>query len=205
MSADRRAALDAAIAALVSGRVVGVPTDTVYGLAADPEHPEATRALFALKGRPERVELPVLVADVAQAQAVAELGPGVRRLAQRFWPGALTIVVPRRGSEHWSIGGDGRSVGLRCPAHEIPRALCAAVGPLATTSANRHGEPPLTTAASVRAVFGDLLGVVLDGGTCAGSPSTVVDLTGETARCLRQGALAWEDVVTALSGDASRP
>ena len=138
------------------------------------------------------------MADIAQADAFAVFSAPARRLAERFWPGALTVVVGRRPGLDWSLGGDGRSVGVRCPAHELARRLCAAVGPLATTSANRHGAPALTSAASVRAVFGERLGAVVDGGVCEGAPSTVVDCTVEPARCLRPGALAWDEVAALL-------
>src|ERR1700691_4943044 len=142
--------VDDAVVALSRGAVVGIPTDTVYGLAGDPRHRTATDDLFALKHRPTTVELPVLVADVAQADAVAGpdgLSPLARRLADRFWPGSLNIVGGRRPGIDWEIGGDGSSIGLRCPAHPIALRLCQRVGPLATTSANRHGESPITTAA----------------------------------------------------------
>jgi L-threonylcarbamoyladenylate synthase len=191
-------ALDEAAAALAAGEVVGIPTDTVYGLAVDPSRRGAVDALFALKGRPGSVEIPVLVADVVQADAIAVLEGPARRLVQRCWPGALTVVVARRAGVDWPLGGDGTSIGVRCPAHPLVRSLCAAVGPLAVTSANLHGEPPLHDAGSVHGAFGDVLGAVVDGGTCAGRPSTVVDLRVEPARCLRQGALAWGEIVAAL-------
>jgi tRNA threonylcarbamoyl adenosine modification protein (Sua5/YciO/YrdC/YwlC family) len=189
--------LAAAVAALKAGAVVAVPTDTVYGLAVDPRRQGATDLLFALKLRPTTLELPVLVADVAQAEALA--GPDglpspARRLADRFWPGSLTIVVARRAGLDWELGGDGRTIGLRCPAHPLVRLLCRQVGPLATTSANRHGQPPLTTAAAVTREFGDALRMVVDGGECDATPSTVVDATTAALRCLRDGAVPWRDV-----------
>ncbi len=190
----------AAVDALRAGQVVGVPTDTVYGVAVDPARPGATDALFAVKERPRSVSLPVLVAGLDQAVAVAADGAlapttAARRLADALWPGGLTLVVARRPGLGWDLGGDDdRTVGLRCPDQAIIHRLCAAVGPLATTSANRHGQPPLTTAAAVAAAFGDHLAVVVDGGTCDGVPSTVVDCTGPTLRCLRQGTVPWETV-----------
>lgn len=199
MSAPRSGAPDvlaAAADALRHGRIVGIPTDTVYGLAADPTRPGATAALFAAKGRPAQLELPVLVADLAQAEALAGpegMAPVARRLAGAFWPGALTLVVTRRRGLDWELGGDGATIGLRCPAHDLVRSLCSEVGPLATTSANRHGEPPLTTARALVAEFGPDMAVV-DGGRCDSLPSTVVDLTAATPRCLRQGAVPFLDV-----------
>ena len=198
-AADEREA--AAGAALEAGSVVAIPTDTVYGVAVDPERPGATDRLFALKHRPAHLELPVLVADLTQADALAGphgLSALALRLADRFWPGSLTIVVWRRAGVDWDLGGNRETIGLRCPDHALVRRLCRSVGPLATTSANRHGEPPLTTAAAVAAAFGDGLALVLDGGTCAGAPSSVVDLTGDEPRCLREGAVAWSVIEGAL-------
>jgi tRNA threonylcarbamoyl adenosine modification protein (Sua5/YciO/YrdC/YwlC family) len=177
--------------------VVAIPTDTVYGLAVDPRRPGSTGAVFALKHRPVTLVLPVLVAGVAQADALAGsdgLSPVARRVVDRFWPGSLTIVVARRVGLDWDLGGDGTTIGLRCPAHPVTRRLCERVGPLATTSANRHGEPPITSAAALAEEFGDAVAVVVDGGVCDGMPSTVVDLSGETLLCIREGAVAWSDV-----------
>jgi L-threonylcarbamoyladenylate synthase len=198
---DAFAALDlsAAVAALRAGAVVAIPTDTVYGLAVDPRWPGATDAVFALKQRPASLELPVLVGDIETADTLADvdgLPVAARRLADRFWPGPLTVVVARRAGLDWELGGDGSTVGLRCPAHVVARRLCSLVGPLATTSANRHGRPPLTTAAAVAREFGAEV-LVVDGGTCDGMPSTVVDTTGDALRCLRAGAVTWDDVLTA--------
>jgi tRNA threonylcarbamoyl adenosine modification protein (Sua5/YciO/YrdC/YwlC family) len=120
-------------------------------------------------------------------------------LMERFWPGALTIVVPRRPDLAADLGDDEATVGVRCPDHPVPRTLCAEVGPLATTSANRHGQPTSQTAEEVVAVFGDEVPVVLDGGPCRGSPSTVVDCTGIEPRLLREGRIPWADVLAALT------
>lgn len=198
---DEGHGLEAVIATLRSGAVVAVPTDTVYGLAVDPSVPGATDALFALKARPAGLALPVLVADVAQAGDLA--GPAglssvARLLGSRFWPGALTVVTVRRPGIGWDLGGDPGTIGLRCPAHDGVRELCRIVGPLATSSANRHGQAPLVTADGVRAVFGDEV-PVLDGGRCDGRPSTVVDTTADPPHLLRQGAVVWDDVLGALS------
>jgi tRNA threonylcarbamoyl adenosine modification protein (Sua5/YciO/YrdC/YwlC family) len=191
-------AADAA-AALRQGRVVAVPTDTVYGLAVDPSLPGATAALYALKGRPEARALPVLVAGADRARALAApeaWTPALERLAGRWWPGALTVVVARRAGLDWDLGGDAATIGLRVPTEPVS-GLCETLGALATTSANRHGEPPMTTAREVVAGFGEEL-PVLDGGRCDAPPSTVVDLTGTTPSCLRRGAVAWEDIVELL-------
>ncbi len=190
-------AFEAAVTALETGSIVAIPTDTVYGLAVDPRLPGATDRLFALKLRPSTLELPVLVADLEQAEGLAGphgLPAPARRLVDRFWPGSLTIVVARRAGLDWQLGGDGRTIGLRCPAHRVVLALCRRVGPLATTSANRHGRPPITTAVGLTDEFGDALAVVVDGGVCDGMPSTVIDATGDTLRCIRNGAVPWSEV-----------
>jgi len=190
------AALAAAAAALSQGRVVAIPTDTVYGLAVDPTRPGAAEALFLLKGRPRHVDLPVLVADREQALGLAIAVPAVAlALMTRFWPGPLTIVLPRRPDLVLDLGEDEATIGVRCPDHPVPRALCAMAGPLATTSANRHGEPTLTSALAVVEAFGDDVPVALDGGDCAGDPSTVVDCTGQQARILREGRIRSADVL----------
>jgi tRNA threonylcarbamoyl adenosine modification protein (Sua5/YciO/YrdC/YwlC family) len=177
---------------LRAGNVVALPTDTVYGLAADASRPEAVELLFELKRRPRDVHIPELVADVDQARLVAVIAaPYVERLLARFWPGALTVVLDR-------VDGAG-TVGVRCPDAAVVRSLCGQVGPLATTSANVHGSPPLTTAASVIETFGDSLAVV-DGGVLAGLPSTVVDCTdGSGPVLLRAGAIDFTDILAAAS------
>ena len=182
-------ALDRAAAELANGRVVALPTDTVYGVAVDPVRPGALAALAEAKGRPVDMAVAVLVADVAQADAVAVLGPRARRLAERFWPGGLTLVVDRRPSFGWHLGGDPTSIGLRWPDHPVPTALAARVGPLATTSANRHGRPPLESAGEVEAELGASVAFVVDGGRCAGLASTVVDCRGDEVRVLRAGRI----------------
>jgi tRNA threonylcarbamoyl adenosine modification protein (Sua5/YciO/YrdC/YwlC family) len=135
------AAIEQAAKALAAGDIVGVPTDTVYGLAADPFHTGASDRLFALKRRPRAVELPILVADEDQALALTVAVPATaRRLLDRYWPGALTLILPRREDLNADLGEDDATIGIRCPAHPVPIALCQAVGPMATTSANRHGD-----------------------------------------------------------------
>lgn len=184
-----------AVRALAQGLPIGIPTDTVYGLAVDPFRAGAADRIFAAKRRPRDVSLPLLVSGVEQALSVSTAVPArALELMARYWPGPLTIVIPARPGLGADLGDDDVTVGVRAPDHPVPLALCAAVGPLATTSANRHGEPPMTTAAEVDAAFGDALGVVLDGGLCAGSPSTVVDCTGEELKLLREGRIPWAEL-----------
>ena len=192
-----------AVATLRAGGVVAIPTDTVYGLAVDPSVPGATDDLFAFKSRPQALDLPVLVGTIEQAEALAGpagLPPVARCLAGVFWPGALTIVVPRRRGLDWVLGAHAGTIGLRVPDHPVARALCDEVGALATTSANVHGEEPCTDANAVRRAFGPGV-VVVDDGVCTGSPSTVVDVVDGTPRCLREGAVPWAEVVAALGID----
>lgn len=194
-------AIKAAAAALAGGDIVGIPTDTVYGLAADPWHSGAADRLFLLKGRPRNVELPVLVASEKQALELATCVPSsARRLMEKFWPGALTIVLPRRPDIEADLGDEDATIGVRCPAHPVPRSLCEMAGPLATTSANRHGEPPFTTAAALAEMLPGVE-LVLDAGPCDGQPSTVVDSTGDIPKLLRAGAVTWEQIL-AVAGVA---
>jgi L-threonylcarbamoyladenylate synthase len=191
------AAIAAAAAALRDGDIVGVPTDTVYGLAADPWHSGAADRLFRLKGRPRSVELPVFVADTEQALRLTTSVPrSALQLMQVFWPGPLTIVLPRRSEVDADLGEEDGTIGVRCPGHPVPLALCEAFGPFATTSANRHGAPPATTAAELVEHL-PAVDLVLDAGPCQGEPSTVVDATGETLKLLRSGRLEWSRILEA--------
>lgn len=188
--------------ALVDGEVVGIPTDTVYGLAARASDGRAVERIFDLKGRPPHLALPVLVSGLPQAEEV--LGgrdPGLARLASVFWPGALTVVAASRGPLGADLGGDDSSVGLRCPHDEAVRDICTRVGPLAATSANRHGEAPITAAAQFTRTFGDQVRAVLDGGVRDGAPSSVVSVTGGKLRLLRDGPIAWSEIVRVMGWD----
>jgi len=197
--------LSAAAYALRSGRVVAIPTDTVYGLAVDPRCVGATNALFVLKERPHSLTLPVLVADYESARALSGpsgFGRVATRIARKLWPGAVTLVVERAPGLGWDLGDDDSSIGLRCPDHTFARELCRRVGALATTSANRHGRAPLTTAEQVHREFGDTA-MVVNGGELSGHSSTVVDVRGRDPVCLRRGAVSWEEILAAADGDDS--
>lgn len=184
-----------ALDALRRGEVVGIPTDTVYGLAVIPSLPGAVDGLFIAKGRPASVPVAVLVSDADAAQALSEATlPGA--LIDRHWPGPLTLVVRRRADVDWELGGDPTTIGVRCPDHTLVRELSASVGPLATTSANLHGRPSPTSASGVAdEMLGAPVALVLDGGECAGAPSTVVDVTAESPVVLREGALRERDLL----------
>ncbi len=188
-----------AVKALSGGDIIGLPTDTVYGLAADPFHTGASDRLFRLKGRPRSVELPVLVGSEAQALGLCTAVPSsARRLMRRYWPGPLTLVLPRRPDLEADLGEEDATIGIRCPAHPVPLAVCEQIGPIATTSANRHKEPALTTAKDVSESLGAELALVLDAGLCDGLPSTVVDCTGESPKVLREGRLSSTEIAAAL-------
>jgi L-threonylcarbamoyladenylate synthase len=194
--------LSVAIAALAAGAVIAVPTDTVYGLAACLT-PAGVESLFTLKGRPAELALPVIVGSIEEARTIASAWPkSAEALAGRFWPGALTLVVPAPPAIASLVGGAGDSVGLRWPGHRVLKALCAALGPLAVTSANRHGAPPATSVHELVASFASPPAPVLavDGGLCGGAASTVVDCTTEPARCLRDGGVRWDAIDAVLAG-----
>jgi len=180
--------VDAVVRVLEAGGAVVLPTDTVYGLAALPGHEDR---LYELKDRPESVPIAVLVADLEQAARIGRLDARARRLAEAFWPGPLTVVVDR-------VDGAG-TVGLRCPDHDLVRAVAARVGPLPTTSANRHGVPTPSVAAEAAASLAGEADLVVDGGPCGAVASTVVDLTGDEPQVLREGAVPSEAVLAALA------
>ena len=176
------------IDALRAGEVVVVPTDTVYGIAALPTIEGATAGLFAAKGRAADVPVAVLCHDADQALALAEsVSPAAADLAARHWPGPLTLVLARRAGLGWALGEPAATIGLRCPDHDLIRAITAEVGPIAVTSANRHGVPTPPTAADAAEQLVLAPAVVVDGGVLDNPPSTVVDATGADLRVLRQG------------------
>jgi L-threonylcarbamoyladenylate synthase len=183
--------LEDAVRATTRGELVVFPTDTVYGLGTRPDDAAATGRVFTAKRRPRDLELPVLVASLDQARGVGVFDERAERLAGAFWPGALTLIVPRaEAALGWDLGEEPATVGVRMPHHVLALALLAGAGPLAVTSANRSGEPtPLDCDGLVR-TFGDLVAVYL----CqpeppAGSPSTVLDLTGAEPCVLREGSV----------------
>jgi L-threonylcarbamoyladenylate synthase len=184
--------VDRAADILRAGGLVMIPTDTVYGIAAAPAVPGATQRLFDVKGRGRDVPIAVLVADAAQAWSVARIPvpEAALRLAERFWPGALTLVVERDPGWPADLGDDGGTVGLRCPDHDFVRALCREVGPLATSSANRHGSPT--------SPYGDPglpVGLVVPDGPHSGPASTVIDCTVDPPRVIRDGAIPRREIL----------
>jgi L-threonylcarbamoyladenylate synthase len=185
-----------AVEAVRAGGLIVVPTDTVYGIGCAPSDPDAIDRLFEAKRRPRRLVLPVLVADAAAAERLAWMDDRARRLAERFWPGAVTLVLPRsEESDSWPLGEERDTIGLRVPASETALELLRAAGPLAVTSANLSGAPTPATCEEVRAVFAADVAVYLCADEqIAGRASTVVDVA--SGSILREGDLA--EAVAAL-------
>lgn len=198
--------LDRAVAALRSGEVIGLPTDTVYGLAAAIDQPQALARLYTLKGRPQDKAIPILLGQPQDIERVAsQVPPAAARLAEAFWPGALTFVVPARDElpdEVTSTDGDGvRTVAVRVPDQWFAREIItAAGGSLAVTSANRSGEPPCVTAAEVALLGETAPDLVIDGGPAPRAmPSTIVTFVGHRALVLRAGGIAEDRIHNALA------
>ena len=189
--------IDVAIRTLKDGGVVAIPTDTLYGLAACAFDERAVARVFRLKGRHTRVSLPLLVADVEDIRRWAADIPDLAwALGKRFWPGALTLVLRKADTIPDIVCGGKGTIALRVPDHPVPRTITRELGaPITGTSANRSGKPGLCTAIAVLDEFGDEVDLVVDGGeTSAGLPSTVLDLSGEEPRILREGAVAKRDI-----------
>jgi len=182
-----------AVAALRAGEVIGLPTETVYGLAADAMNPAAVARIFALKGRPLDHPLIVHIAGIEQLPRFArEIPNSARQLAAAFWPGPLTLILRRQADVPDAVTGDQDTVGLRAPAHPLAQqVLRAFAGGLAAPSANRFGRISATRAEHVREEFGAQLPLLLDGGPCRiGIESSIVDLSAQTPRILRPGAIS---------------
>ena len=189
--------LDRVVAALQEGQIVLLPTDTVYGLAVMATNSAAVAAVFALKQRPVDTSVAVLVADIAQAASYVDLGADGNALAERFWPGALTIVANRIDNGAVAAGTDS-TLGVRCPDDDFIRSVAAAVGPLAASSANLHGQPTLELCSEVAELF-DTVQIVVDGGPRQGSASTVVSIVDGAPVLLRQGPISMANINAALS------
>lgn len=188
---ERARGLEAAESVLRSGELVVLPTDTVYGVAADAFDPAAVRRLLRAKGRGRDKPPPVLVAAVTTLDALATSVPSfAREMAQELWPGPLTLVCRQQPSLTWDLGDSRRTVALRMPDCDLALELIRATGPLAVTSANRTGMPAATSVVEAREMLGDAVSVYLDGGRLSSAtPSTILDVTGLTPRVLREGAL----------------
>jgi L-threonylcarbamoyladenylate synthase len=177
---------------LRSGGLVAMPTDTVYGVGVALDAEDGLAKLFAAKDRPLDRAIVLLVADLEQAASVGMLSPAARVLAERFWPGGLTLVLAQAPGARLPVvlTAGTATIGVRLPAHDCPRALARELGPLPVTSANLSGRPDAQDADGVMAQLGDRVDLILDGGRARGGvPSTVVDCSGELPRVLRAGAI----------------
>jgi len=193
-----------AVDCLRRGGLVAYPTDTLYGLGAAAGDDRAVRRLFQAKNRSLGNPLPILVASVDTAQEIAQMEPSLAlRLASHFWPGGLALVLPRSPGFHSLALAGGDTVAVRVPNHRVPLALIRELGqPLTGTSANISGRPPPLTAAEVVEQLGESVDIIIDGGRCPGGiESTVIDLTGESPRLLREGAISRAELESVIGSE----
>jgi L-threonylcarbamoyladenylate synthase len=197
---DREAAIDAAAAAIRQGRLIVLPTDTVYGIAADAFSPDAVQSLLAAKGRGREMPPPVLVSAATTLDALAVGIPSyARALVEEFWPGALTIVCRQQSSLQWDLGETRGTVAVRMPDDEVTLAVLERTGPLAVSSANLSGRPAARDADEAEAMLGERVEVIVDAGTTLGAEaSTIVDCTGSEGRILRRGAISLDELNAVL-------
>ena len=181
-----------AVEALKNGELVITPTESVYGLVADPSRPEAIEKIFQTKKRPHSQALSIHIADPEEVTQWAEnIDSEAKKLIEQYWPGPLTIILPKASHVPDSITGGQNTVGLRCPDHPIAQALIRGVGHgLIMTSANISGEPSPTTAEEARAQLGEQVKIILDDGPCKhGIASTIIDATVQPMKIIRQGTV----------------
>jgi L-threonylcarbamoyladenylate synthase len=208
--ADRDRGIAAAIEAVKNGELVVLPTDTVYGIGADAFTPYAVKALLEAKGRGRQMPPPVLVGSRHTLDGLVFMLPkAARELADAFWPGALTIVVEHAPSLQWDLGDTGGTVAVRMPLHPVALEVLRETGPMAVSSANKTGQPAAVTAAEAQEQLGYAVRVYLEAGECPEPvPSTIVDLTGDVPKVLRDGAVPLEklrDVVPDIIGPGQEP
>lgn len=204
---SREAALTAATDAVRDGKLIVLPTDTVYGIGADAFTPDAVNALLDAKGRGRDVPPPVLVGDHAVLLALATDVPDyVEQLAEEFWPGPLTIILTAQPSLTWDLGETRGTVALRMPDDEIALALLRRTGPLAVSSANRSGKPAALTVLDAATQLGDSVEEYLDGGAAKiGTSSTILDATVEPAEIVREGSLSKEEIIAKVGDIFAAP
>jgi tRNA threonylcarbamoyl adenosine modification protein (Sua5/YciO/YrdC/YwlC family) len=198
--AQRTAGIEAAVSAVKGGRLVVLPTDTVYGVGADAFDPSAVASLLAAKGRGRDMPVPVLVGSWQTIDGLAFAVPdAARELIHAFWPGALSIIVQQAPSLQWDLGEGQGTVMVRMPLHPVAIEVLRGVGPMAVSSANVSGRPPAVTAQDAQRQLGELVEVYLDAGPSQQqAASTVVDLTGATPRILREGPVSAGDIADVL-------
>ena len=189
--ADRAAGIDAATAAIAAGDLVVLPTDTVYGLAADAFSADAVQRLVGAKGRGRDMPPPVLIGSPATLEALAvEVPTWLRAMTADLWPGPLTVICREQPSLNWDLGETRQTVAVRVPDDDVALAVLKATGPLAVSSANLTGEPAATTIDDAERMLGDAVSVYLDAGTSPGGvASTILDVTAPTPRILREGPI----------------
>jgi L-threonylcarbamoyladenylate synthase len=199
--------VDEAARALAAGGLVVLPTDTVYGIAADAFQPEAVQALLDAKGRGRHMPPPVLVGDVRTMDGLADAIPDrVRELVTQHWPGPLTVILQAQPSLQWDLGETNGTVALRMPDHELALAVLRKTGPLAVSSANASGSPAATTAAAAEEMLGTSVRVYLDAGDSPGGvASTIIDATGGELRIVREGALSAAELGIAVAEPQDEP
>ena len=193
---------------IVNGGLVALPTDTLYGLAADPFSADAVARVFAVKGRTAERALPLIAADTSQVtEHLGRLSDTAQQLVHRFWPGPLTLLVPAPAALARDVTGGTGKVGVRVPADAVARAICAEAGrPITATSANVSGEPATSDPDQVERSLGDRLDLLIDTGrTHGGAPSTIVDVTGLEPALVRAGAISWDDIQACLHSDPTHP
>lgn len=190
-------AIQQALEILKNGGLVAFPTDTVYGVGALVFDGNAVESIYTAKDRPVEKAIPVLIADESDLEKVGmDIPPIAHRLASRFWPGPLTVLVPKKPTLPESVSAT-ETVGVRIPDHEVARALLRAAGPMAVTSANISGQPSPATAEEVFSQLNGRVPLIIDGGrTPGGVPSTLVDCTGENLKILREGPISLEDLLS---------
>ncbi|MGD7002399.1 L-threonylcarbamoyladenylate synthase [Corynebacterium halotolerans] len=200
---SRATGIAAAAEAVRGGRLVVLPTDTVYGLGCDAFNNDAVASLLATKHRGPDMPVPVLVGSWDTIQGlVREYSPRAKSLVEAFWPGGLSIVVPEAPSLPWNLGDTRGTVMLRMPLHPVAIELLRETGPMAVSSANISGQQPPTTAVNAKQQLGSAVSVYLDGGTApVGEPSSIVDLAGPVPRLLREGAISGERIAGVLDMD----
>jgi L-threonylcarbamoyladenylate synthase len=199
-AASWRQQIEQGVAVLKKGGLVAFPTDTVYGLGARYDDEQAVARIYRLKKRPLDMPLPLLLADTDQIDKVAVNVPPIAwLLAGRFLPGALTLVLPKAAAVPDVVTGGGDTVAVRVPDHPVPLGLIRGVGePIIGTSANLNGQPSAVSADEVRTQLGDGVDYIIDGGRCPGGrESTVVDVTGQVPKVIREGAVSWQDIMQA--------
>src|ERR1022692_1581326 len=198
---QRSAGLDEAVAALRNGELAVLPTDTVYGVAADAFTPVAVAMLLSARGRSRSIPPTVLVGTARAAAALAEdLGAFGQDLIDEFWPGALTLVFRASPTLLWDLGDTKVTVALRMPLHSVALDVLKQTGPLAVSSANRHGHPSAITVDQAQEKLGESVSVYLDGRPCTENiPSTILDLTGTIPKVLRAGAISVDRLRTVAS------